>query len=139
MIIQDSRQNPAAIAPRRGQRALPHPVAGWEDNSPERAQRLTQLCAAVACGIALLALAGWLLDVRLLAGQWRGCLPTAPSSALAILFLSGGVFSHARWSTHPLSRRVALAGAGLAAAIVLLALVHFVTGSDLELRARPHQ
>ena len=132
MIIQDSRQNPAAIAPRRGQRALPHPVAGWDDNSPAGAQRVTQLCAAVACGIALLALAGWLLDVRILAGQWRGCLPTAPSSALAILFLSGGVFSHARWSSHPLSRRVALAGAGLAAAIVLLALVHFVTGSDLE-------
>ena len=133
MIIQDSRQNPAAVVPPQAERPVRQTVPCSDDTWPTGAQRLPQLCAAVACGIALLALAGWLLDVRLLAGQWRGCLPMAPSSALAILFLSGGVFGHARWPRHPWSRRVALAGAGLAAAIVLLALVHFVTGSDLEL------
>ena len=105
-------------------------AAGWDANSPARAQRVAQRCAAAACGIVLLALAGWLLDVRLLAGQWRGGLPMAPSTALAFLFLSGGVFSHARWSTHPLSRRIALAAAGLAAMLGLLVLARFITGGD---------
>ena len=54
----------------------------------------------------------------------------APSTALALLFLSGGVFSHARWSTHPLSRRVALAAAALAAVLGLLVLAQFITGRD---------
>jgi PAS domain S-box-containing protein len=112
------------------ERSLRQPVAGWDASSPARAQRVTQLIAAAACGIALLALAGWLLDVRLLAGQWKGFNPMAPSTALALLFLSGGVFSHARWSTHPLSRRVALAAAGLAAVLGLLVLAQFITGSD---------
>ena len=54
----------------------------------------------------------------------------APSTALALLFLSGGVFSHARWSTHPLSRRVTLAAAALAAVLGLLVLAQFITGRD---------
>src|ERR1017187_1532429 len=94
----------------------------WDANSAARAQRVTQRCAAAACGIALLALVGWLLDVRLLAGQWKGCIPMSPSTALALLLLSGGVFSRARWPMHPLSRRVALAAAGLAAVLGLLVL-----------------
>src|ERR1019366_7688532 len=105
-------------------------VAGRDANSPARAQRVTQRCAAAACGIALLALAGWLLGVRLLAGQWRGGIPMLPATALALLFLSGGVFSHARWSTHPLSRRVVVPPAGLAAVLGLLALAQFITGRD---------
>src|ERR1035441_9275443 len=66
----------------------------------------------------------------------------APSTALALLFLSGGGFSHARWSTHPLSRRVALAAASLAAVLGLLVLAQFITGSDwgVELAlARTHE
>jgi PAS domain S-box-containing protein len=124
------------------ERSLPQAAAGWDANSPARAQRVTQLSAAAACGIALLALAGWLLDVRVLAGQWRGYHPMAPSTALALLFLSGGVFSQARWSTHPLSRRVALAAGSLAAVLGLLVLAQFITGSDWGVEmalARTHE
>ena len=87
----------------------------------------------MACGIALLALAGWLFDVRLLAGQWSGSIPMAPSTALALLFLSVGVFSHARWPTHPSSRRVALAAAVLATVLGLVVLAQCITGRDLGL------
>jgi PAS domain S-box-containing protein len=119
-----------AAVPRQAERPLRQPVAGGDANSLWRAQRVAYRCAAAAGGIALLALAGWLLDVRLLAGQWRGGIPMAPDTALALLFLSGGVFSHARWSTHPLSRRVALSAAGLAAVLGLLVLAQFITGRD---------
>ena len=115
---------------RQVERSLRQPVAGGDANPPAREQRVAQRCAAAACAIALLALAGWLLGVRLLAGQWRGGIPMPPGTALALLFLSGGVFSHARWSTHPLSRRVALAAAGLAAVLGLLVLAQFITGRD---------
>ena len=60
-------------------------------------QRLTQRCAGAAFGIALLAAAGWLFQVRFLAGQGGEYIPMAPSTALAFLLLSSGVFSHARW------------------------------------------
>jgi PAS domain S-box-containing protein len=103
---------------------------GWGADPVAHARRWTELCAGAACGIALLALAGWLLDARFLAGQWGGALPMAPSSALAFLFLSAGVFSHARWLARPLTRHFALACAGLPAALGLLVLAQFTTGFD---------
>jgi hypothetical protein len=70
---------------------------------PAQAQRLTQRCAGTAGGIALLTLAAWLTDARFLAGQWGGAIPMAPSTALALLFLSGGVYSRARWPARHLA------------------------------------
>ncbi|MDP2998502.1 MAG: response regulator, partial [Bryobacterales bacterium] len=91
---------------------------------------MAQRCAGAACGIAMLALAGWLGGARLLAGQWGGAIPMAPSTALAFLFLGGGLFSHARWFGPRLGRLFALASAGLPAGLGLLALAQFATGFD---------
>jgi hypothetical protein len=89
--------------------------AGGNRNPPLSAHRLTQRCAGAACGIALVALAGWLADARFLAGQWGGAIPMAPSTALAFLLLSGGVFAHARWPAHRWSRYFAPVSSGLPA------------------------
>ena len=92
-----------------------------------QAQRLTCFCVVAAFGIALLAEAGWLFDALFLAGQWGRNIPMARSSALAILLLSSGVFAHARWSAHRLSRGVAVAAAVLAVLAALLGLLTPVT------------
>jgi len=63
--------------------AGPKPRTGGE---AVPAQGVSQRCAAFAGGIALLAIAGWVSGVRLLAGQWDGAIPMAPSSALAVLY-----------------------------------------------------
>jgi PAS domain S-box-containing protein len=54
----------------------------------------------------------------------------APSTALAFLFLSAGVFVHTRWPARRLTRHFALACAGLPAALGLLALAQFTAGFD---------
>ena len=104
------------------------PSASWEAPPSVRAQRFAQLCAGAAFGIALLAEAGWLFHWRPLTGGWGRYLPMAPISALGFLLLSGGVFSHARWRAHPLSRRLAQVLAGIPALLGLLVLAHFFTG-----------
>ena len=103
---------------------------GWAADPTAHARRLTGLCAGAACGIALLALAGWLVDARILAGQWGGVLPMAPSTALAFLSLGGGVLSFARWPAHRQTRLLALLLAGLPAVLGLLVLAQFTAGFD---------
>ena len=94
------------------------------------AQWFTQLCAGAGFGIALLAAAGWLFHARFLAGQWGGRIPMSPSTALALLLLSGAVLSHGRRSEHWLGRRLVLALGGLPALLGLLVLAQFFTGFD---------
>ena len=98
------------------------PVANGKAGAPGAAQRLAQCCTATVCGLALAALAGWLLGARLLAGQWGNRIPMAPSTALAFLLLGGGVFAQARWPAQALSRRLALAAAILTATLGLMVL-----------------
>jgi PAS domain S-box-containing protein len=95
------------------------------------AERLSQRCAAFAGAIALLALAGWLSGARLLAGQWGGAIPMAPSSAWAFLFLSAGVFSQARWPGHRLTHYFAPVLGGIPALLGLLVLVKLISGIHL--------
>ena len=54
----------------------------------------------------------------------------APSTAMALLLLSGGVFSHARWSAGRLSYYFALACVSIPAALGLLVLAQFIVGFD---------
>ena len=112
------------------ERALLKQFDNWSEIAPAPARQLTGLCAGAACGIALLSLAGWLADSRFLAGQWGGAIPMAPSTALAFLFLSGGVFSYARWPTHRLNRYFAPVSIGLPASLGLLVLAQFIAGFD---------
>ena len=80
--------------------------------------------------VALVALLGWLLGVRFLAGQWGTYFPMAPSTALAFLLLGGAIFCHARWPSGARARYTALAGAGVVALLGLLILGKYVAGYD---------
>ena len=75
-------------------------------------------------------MAGWLFGARFLAGQWSGAIPMAPSTALAFLLLSGGVFSHARWPERRRSRYFTPVSIGLTALLGLLVLAQFIVGFD---------
>ncbi|MBI5082983.1 MAG: hypothetical protein HZB13_00065, partial [Acidobacteria bacterium] len=108
----------------------PDPRTWLGRNLFAQATRFTQLCAAAAFFIAVSAVAGWLFDARFLAGQWRQYVPMAPSSALAFLLLSSGVFSHARGPGRPLVRSFELAAAGLPALLGLLVLAQSFAGFD---------
>ncbi len=130
MTKKTTEQNHAAGVARQVEGSPRKQFAGGQADPTAQARRLTQQCAGAACGIALLALAGWLGNARLLAGQWDGAIPMAPSTALALLLLSGGLFSHARWSAPRLSRHFALASAALPASLGLLVLAQFVAGFD---------
>ncbi|MBM2847763.1 MAG: dctB 1, partial [Anaerolineales bacterium] len=99
--------------------------------SPDAAPRLPQICAGIAGGIALLALAGWQMNARFLAGQWDTYIPMAPSTALAFLLLGGALFCYARWPAQRLSRLFALAVVSLASLLALLVLAQFISGIDL--------
>ena len=99
--------------------------------SPDAAPRLPQICAGIAGGIALLALAGWQMNARFLAGQWGTYIPMAPSTALAFLLLGGALFCYARWPAQRLSRLFALAVVSLASLLALLVLAQFSSGIDL--------
>ena len=105
--------------------------SAYRDRKPSaHPRRFTRLCAGSAFGIALLAEAGWLFHARFLAGQLGGCIPMSPTTALALLLLSGGVFCHERWSEHGRSRRLALVLACVPALLGLLVLAQFFAGFD---------
>ncbi|MBI3177061.1 MAG: PAS domain-containing protein, partial [Chloroflexi bacterium] len=99
--------------------------------SLERTTRQSQLLAATAVGIALLALTGWLSGVRSLAGQLDSYIPMAPSTALAFLLLGGALFGFARWPGRSWGRFFALAALSLVSLLGLLVLAQFFTGIDL--------
>ena len=80
----DSRADRAAdiaamVVPKPGEGALPRQFEGVNRDSLGLARRAAQRCAGTACGIALLALAGWLVDARFLAGQWGGAMADSSS------------------------------------------------------------
>ncbi len=95
-----------------------------------RTERVAPLYAVFAFAIALLAEAGWLLHVGFLAGRWGAYVPMAPSTALAILLLSSGVFALSRWPHRRSVRRFGFAAAGLPLLLGLLVLARFITGMD---------
>jgi len=97
----------------------------------QQIHRLPQLCAVTASGIALLALVGWLTNVRILAGQWNRYIPMSPSTALAFLLLGAALFCVARWHEQRLSRLFALAAASIVFLLGLLVLTQFISGVDL--------
>ena len=112
----------SCAVPRAEEATLPRQPDSADARPSAQAQQFAELCSGAAFAIALLAELGWLFHSRPLTGGWGRYLPMAPVSALAVLLLSGGVFSQARWSAHRLSRRLALALAGLPALLGLLVL-----------------
>ena len=95
--------------------------------------RLPQLFAATTIGIALLALVGWQVNARFLAGQWDSYVPMAPSTALAFLLLAGALLCVARWRAQRMSLAFALAAASSVFLLGVLVLAQFITGVDLGL------
>ena len=98
---------------------------------PEKSPRVTQFCAGIAAGIALLALLGWVSGVRFLAGQLGTYIPMAPSTALAFLLLSGVLFRFAHLPVLRLSRRFALIAVSIVLLVGLFVLVQFIFGTNL--------
>jgi PAS domain S-box-containing protein len=113
--------------------ALPQPFASGNLDSQAPTRRAARRCAGAASGIALLALSGWLTGAHLLAGQWGRAIPMAPATAAAFLFLSAGVFIHARWPARRLNPYVAPVSIGIPGLLGLLALAQFIGGFDLGL------
>lgn len=99
--------------------------------SPKRLPPAPELCADIALGIALLALAGWLSGARILAGQWATFLPMAPSTALVFLLLSLALYCFVRWPGLPTSRLFGLATASFTFLIGSLVLWQSISGVDL--------
>lgn len=95
-------------------------------------QPLPQLCAAAAGAIAVLALAGWGLGERFLAGESAANIPMAPSSALAIGLLGATLFCCARWPAQRPSRLFALAATSFVFLLSLLVLLQSITGIDMD-------
>ncbi|MBI5354069.1 MAG: PAS domain S-box protein [Chloroflexi bacterium] len=98
---------------------------------PKTRFRIPEICAALAIGIAILALAGWLSGLRFLAGQWVTYIPMAPSTALAFLLLGSTLFSFARIPALRVSRLFALTAVSIVFLMGLLVLVQFILGIDL--------
>lgn len=96
--------------------------------APERSPRVPEICAGIAIGIALLALLGWVSDVRFLAGELGTYIPMAPSTALAFLLLSGALFSFAHLPVLRLGRPFELTAVSIVFSIGLLVLVQFIFG-----------
>jgi PAS domain S-box-containing protein len=90
-------------------------------NDQEISQRLPQICAAATCGIALLALVGWLTNIRLLAGQWGYYIPMAPLTALVFLLVGGALFGIARWPVNRVGRCLVIVVVSLVTLLSLLA------------------
>ena len=90
--------------------------------------RIPHVSAALTGGIALLALAGWQLDLRLLAGQWSGYIPMAPSTALGFALLAGALTVVARRPSHHLARGLAWAAIGIVAFVALRVALDFLLG-----------
>jgi diguanylate cyclase (GGDEF)-like protein/PAS domain S-box-containing protein len=96
----------------------------------KRSNLVSEVCASLATGIALLALLGWISGARFLAGQFGTYIPMAPSTALTFLLLGSALF---RFAHLPLRRFRGLLE-GLAVGIVLLiglfVLAQFIFGID---------
>ena len=95
-----------------------------------RSNLVSEICAGLATGIALLALLGWVSGARFLAGQFGTYIPMAPSTALTFLLLGGALF---RFTHLPLPRSGWLLegiGVGIVLLIGLLVLAQFIFGID---------
>jgi PAS domain S-box-containing protein len=96
-----------------------------------RSTRRTQLLAGVTGGIALLALVGWVSDLRFLAGQWGEYIPMAPTTAIAFLFLVGAQLCIVRFPGLRLSRLFALSALSIVSLMCLVMIAKFFAVIDL--------
>ncbi|MCX6545906.1 MAG: PAS domain S-box protein [Acidobacteria bacterium] len=131
MSRSDSNDRHAAGAPERDTTPVQPLMGGFDRETSVLVPRLTERCAGVACAIAVVALAGWALNARVLAWQWDGVIPMAPASAIALLGLAGGLFVIARWPRPRPGRMLARAGASLAALLGVLVLIKLTTGLEV--------
>ncbi len=96
-------------------------------------RRIAQVSAGISAGLSLLALAGWVLDWRVLARLHAGYIPMAPSTALAFLLLSSAVGLYGDGGAHRVRRWYAMGAGSLVSLFAALVLMQSVTGADLGL------
>jgi PAS domain S-box-containing protein len=87
---------------------------------------VSRLCGTAIFFMASAALAGWFLDMRVLASVRTGYIPMAPNTALAFMILAGGLI--ALESRSPRGLLAARIGAGLVVAVASVRLLEYTTG-----------
>jgi hypothetical protein len=85
--------------------------------------RVTVVAAALSATIAALALLGWLMPARVLAGFHPRFIPMAPSTAIAFVLLGGAVLA---FSAAPARARLRIGVLGVAVIVLLAAILELV-------------
>ena len=71
-------------------------------------RRVVAVCSLGAGALALLAFVGWVFGNWKIGALGNNYVPMAPSTALMLILLSGGLFLHSRWPASRAARRLAL-------------------------------
>jgi PAS domain S-box-containing protein len=121
------REQARPPTPRDGRAASP---ADGLSQDPFR--RWALVCSGAAAVLALLALAGWRSELSLLASLGKDYIPMAPSTALALLVLAGGLGLYAAAAPGP-GQKGALAAGAVAFLWGALQLFGAVSGFSLGL------
>ncbi len=93
--------------------------------------RIAQVCSAITLILGILAMIGWLMDIRSLASFIPGYIPIAPGAALAFILLGGAWYLYTRAISRWFTRVYVLIAAFFISLIALLNLIHFLTGANV--------
>ena len=96
-------------------------------------RRIGQVSAGITAGIALLAIAGWVLNRWILAQVRAEYIPMAPSTALGFLLLAGAVGLHGDGPIPRVRRWFSMATGILVCLFAAFVLVQAIAGVDLGL------
>ena len=113
-----------------------------EHPAPDASLRRAALaCAAMAAGLAALAILGWLTPARVLSSFGPSFIPMAPSTAVLFLLLAGATAMQAAAPHRALAARAAAAAAWVVSGLALVQLVQALGGepstADMLLVPRP--
>ncbi len=105
-----------------------------ESESQITFERGAAILLGLVCAISLVALAGWLFNIPILASLRSEYIPMAPVSGLIFLGLSGAWFIHRRFSTrHGIRNLIRIGLAGVLIIVFILVIRYFTgVGPDLE-------
>src|SRR3989339_2279838 len=93
-------------------------------------RQIAEVCSLLILAIALIVMVGWGLDWGILARFKKEYIPMAPSTALAFILISVGLFLHIRWPSNRFSRRVSFIAAIFVSFLGFFIFVQFFAGFD---------
>ncbi|KCZ71873.1 PAS domain S-box [Candidatus Methanoperedens nitroreducens] len=92
--------------------------------------RISLACSAIAAGLGILVMIGWITGMPNLASFVSDSIPQAPGAALAFILLGSAWFFHIFYVSRRSARMYVLASALFVLIIALLNLIRFLTGFD---------